>query len=504
MSKTSPKSTASPRPHKVWLILSIIFSTLLITTTLTLGTMVVLINFLPPLYLYSTLIILGIITIVFIPLMLLKHIKLFIKIPLFFLSLLFSAIYLFAIIYLNQTFNFVNHLKGQDYLTESYYVVVMNSSPYQNITDLQDHTIATYDENQDIYDAAVAELHSLLPAQTQTVSSISELSSNLTGQITDAAFISSIHYDLLNELSLDNSTPFSEQTRIIHTIEVQVESHDDFTTNNLDLTTEPFVLYISGIDAYGDISTMKRGRSDVNMLATVNPKTHEILLISIPRDYYVQLHNTTGPKDKLTHAGIYGIQMSVTTLEDVLDIPINYYLKVNFSTVVNLVDTLDGIEVYSDQSFTPWTNRNLTISKGNIHMDGATALAFARERKAYSTGDRHRVQNQQAVISALISKISHSPIILTKYSEILQDISNSLETNLHHDEISALIRLQLQDMPNWQIYKYNLEGEDAHDYTYSMGHQLLYVMAPDFATVDKAHNLITSMLAGESLNTAGL
>lgn len=249
---------------------------------------------------------------------------------------------------------------------------------------------------------------------------------------------------------------------------------------------------------------MKRGRSDVNMLATVNPKTHEILLISIPRDYYVQLHDTTGPKDKLTHAGIYGIQMSVTTLEDVLDVPINYYLKVNFSTVVNLVDTLDGIEVYSDQSFTPWTNRNLTISKGNIHMDGATALAFARERKAYSTGDRHRVQNQQAVISALISKISHSPIILTKYSEILQDISNSLETNLHHDEISALIRLQLQDMPNWQIYKYNLEGEDAHDYTYSMGHQLLYVMTPDFATVDKAHNLITSMLAGESLNTAGL
>ena len=245
---------------------------------------------------------------------------------------------------------------------------------------------------------------------------------------------------------------------------------------------------------------MQRGRSDVNMLATVNPETHEVLLTSIPRDYYVQLHGTTGYRDKLTHAGIYGVQMSMQTLEDLLDIEIDYYLKVNFSTVVNLVDTIGGIDVYSDQQFVPWTNRNITIPKGNVHMDGAMALAFARERKSYATGDRHRVQNQQDVITAIIKKVSGSTVILTKYAEILDNLANCLTTNIGKDEISSLVKMQLQSMPSWQIGQYSLNGSDSRNYTYSMGQQLLYVMEPNQETVKTAHDNIMGVIEGKPLS----
>ena len=274
----------------------------------------------------------------------------------------------------------------------------------------------------------------------------------------------------------------------------------DNTHPDIDISTQPFTVFISGIDSYGDISSMTRGRSDVNMLATINPNTHEILLTSIPRDYYVQLHGTTGTRDKLTHAGIYGIQMSMQTLEDLLGIEINYYVKVNFSTVTKLVDTIGGIDVYSDQSIRPWTNPKITIPKGNVHMDGAMALAFARERKSYSTGDRHRVQNQQDVISAIIKKVSSSSVILTKYSEILSDLADCLSTNIGKDEISSLVKLQLDEMPSWQIGQYSLNGSDAHDYTYSMGQQVLYVMEPNLETVQTASDNIKGIIEGKPLS----
>ena len=264
------------------------------------------------------------------------------------------------------------------------------------------------------------------------------------------------------------------------------------------VTTESFNIYVSGIDTYGDIST--RSRSDVNMVITVNPKTNTILLTSIPRDFYVQLNGTTGSKDKLTHAGLYGVDMSIKTIEDLLSIDIDYFLRVNFSTLVSVVDLIGGIDVYSDKGFRPWTAPDIYIPKGNVRMDGKTALAFSRERYAYVEGDRHRVQNQQDVISAIIKKMTTSTALLTKYTQLLDSISNSFETNINMGEVSKLMKLQLNKMPSWNIQKYSVNGFDSSNYTYTFGKQLLYVMEPDYATVKSATSYINNVIAGKEIN----
>ena len=200
-------------------------------------------------------------------------------------------------------------------------------------------------------------------------------------------------------------------------------------TSNITISKDSFALYISGIDQWGSVSTV-RGRSDVNIVAIVNPKIHKVLLINTPRDYYVQLHGKTGLKDKLTHAGVYGIDMSLNTLEDLYDINIDYYLRVNFDTLVKLVDVIGGIEVYSDKTFISSHQRDWKIKEGMNKMDGKQALAYSRERYAYKEGDRHRGKNQQDVITAIIKKASSSKVILTKYNSILDTLEGSFQTNI--------------------------------------------------------------------------
>ncbi len=490
--KPNPSKQTQANSSSLLIVGKIITAILSASYILLLGTLIQL-NILPTHYFIIATIIITVLTSPCIILTWRKHTRKTLKIPFALISIILSMIYCVISSYFLQTSNFLSNLKPQNTLTEHYYVVVQNDSEFQDIKDLEHKSIQTFDEKTDIYTSALQQLNSAVSTNLSTVDAVSDLASHLLKGQTDAIFLSATYKAMLEE---DDET-FSNNARILYTIEVSVAIEPE-TQTNIDVVTEPFTIFISGADAYGGISD--RSRSDVNMLATVNPKTHTILLTSIPRDYYVQLHGTTGPRDKLTHAGIYGVQMSANTISNLLNVKINYYVKVNFSTVVNLVDTIGGIDVYSDQKFVPWTNRAITIPEGNVHMDGATALAFARERKSYATGDRHRVQNQQAVLKAIIDKVSHSTVLLTKYSEILNDLSSSLETNLGKDEISNLIRLQLQDMPNWQVYEYNLNGSDAREVTYSMGNQPLYVMMPDQATVEAAHNYITAVLNGEPVN----
>lgn len=485
----------SARTKRIFKILGIVFSALLGVASLVLAIMIIAINLLPNIYLVPLLAIIVIIAVAFSTIMCHPKVKPGIKTPFLCLSLLFTGIYTVGIVYLNHTFNFFDSLKGQEYITESYYVLVEKDSPYQNLKDLNDKTVGTFDEGIEIYQQAIEKLQKANKTlRLENVDSINALPEKLMANEVDAVLMSAMHKELLAE----DDNKFNESTRVVYTIEIKVKANIDTNHPDIDVTTEPFTVFISGSDAYGNLSD--RSRSDVNMLATVNPQTHEVLLTSIPRDYYVQLHGTTGARDKLTHAGIYGVQMSVNTLADLLDIKIDYYVKVNFSTLVSLVDTIGGIEVYSDQQFVPWTNRHITIPKGNVHMDGAMALAFARERKSYATGDRHRVQNQQDVLTTILKKVSSSTVILTKYSEILSDLSNCIETNFGKDEISQLIKLQLKDMPSWQIASYSLNGSDSHNVTYSMGNQMLYVMEPNLQTVQTAHDNITAIIEGKPLS----
>ena len=223
-----------------------------------------------------------------------------------------------------------------------------------------------------------------------------------------------------------------ENTKVIYTYKVVVKdkSTKKLTITKEDTSKDPYIIYISGTDSRTTVKAVSR--SDDNIIAVVRPKDHKILLIHIPRDYYVQLSGTTGIKDKLTHAGVYGINKSINTIEDLLDIKINEYIKVSFATVIKSVDLLDGIDIYSEKAFIPWTNRNCYIKQGVQHVDGTCALAFARERKTYERGDRHRGENQEQVLSKIIEKMTN-PKYLVKYNDILTQTESSFETNISYE-----------------------------------------------------------------------
>ena len=246
------------------------------------------------------------------------------------------------------------------------------------------------------------------------------------------------------------------------------------------------------------------------MLITVNPNTYEILLVSIPRDYYVRLRDENnkimqGYKDKLTHAGYYGISSSINTIEDFMDIDIDYYIKVGFNTVTELVDMIGGIDVYSDKTFVSHNYKDVIIKEGINHMNGKMALGFARERMVYSTGDRHRIQNQQDVFEAVLKKMTHSKDLLFKYTSILDTLKDCLETSLTSKDITNLVNYQLDKMPSWTIKTYNLDGYDSSGYTFSYGDNTkLWVMEPNYDTINKASSYINGMKKRLSFNEMGL
>ena len=226
-------------------------------------------------------------------------------------------------------------------------------------------------------------------------------------------------------------------------------------------------------------------------------KNSKILLTNTPRDYYIQLHGTTGDKDKLTHAGVYGIDMSMQTLEDLYETEINYYIRVNFNTLISLVDEIGGIDIYSDLAFVPHTNKSIYVEYGWNHFDGAAALAYSRERRAYLEGDIHRGKNQQQVIEAIIKKVTQSKDINT-YLKLLNNIEDSFQTNIDKKLINGFINLQVKNNYNWKFESIQANGYDDGGYTYSYPGQYLYVMQPDLESLNSAKKKIKELLESNS------
>lgn len=404
-----------------------------------------------------------------------------------FISCIFIFILSIGIFYMYKTMNFMDIIKAKNYELENYYVVVLKDS-YTSISEIDGKTLGEYSSSKN-YISALNELDKKIDFNEEEYTDFEEASQALLDGEISALFMSQTHKDMADE----QVSNFSESVAILDTISIKVES--EVAIKDVDVTEQPFNIYISGIDVYGDIASVSR--SDVNMIVTVNPKTHEVLLTSIPRDYYVQLHGTTGYKDKLTHAGTYGIDMSIATIEDLLKIDINYYIRVNFTTLINVVDSIGGIDVYSDASLTAYTNQSCKYKVGTNHLDGKCALAFARERYAYKAGDRHRVQNQQAVLTAILNKILSSKTLITKYTGILNSLGSSFQTNMPKNKIYSLVNMQLDKMPNWDISNYSLDGTDSRNYTYSYSGSKLYVMNPDYTTVVKARELIDNIMESD-------
>lgn len=424
-----------------------------------------------------------------------KGVKFFVKIFNVFLTFILITIVLISMNYLNKTVDFLNTIKNKLYQTEEYYLVTLKDSKYTSLKDLNEKTIGIYkDEINNNYNNLIIDMLNGMTVYLDEYDSYMDAANVLLEGKEEVILISASYKSLVE----DSIEDFYDKTKIIHKYSIKIKSAS--IEKEVNVSKEPFSIFISGIDSYGDITTV--ARSDVNIVATVNPSTYDVLITSIPRDYYVQLYNTTGYKDKLTHSGMYGINTTVKTVEDLLDIDINYYVRLNFSTVVKLVNAIDGIDVDSPTNFTAKANKNCTYIKGNNHLNGKCSLAFVRERYAFNEGDRQRIKNQQEVIKAVIKKAMSSKTIVSKYSKILKSFGGSFETNMSTDKIYDLVKLQLGDMPKWNIETQSLEGYDAYEYTYTpLGNIKPYVMIPEEKSVIDAKANIKKILDRVNIET---
>ena len=310
----------------------------------------------------------------------------------------------------------------------------------------------------------------------ETYAQIFEMFESLNNDEINAIIISSSVKNLLDTELND----INVKIKSIYNFKISIEKNDIVKVVNV--TNTPFNVYIAGGDGYGSIDYTFN--TDVNMVATINPTTRKILLTSIPRDYYVNLVGQ-GPNayDKLTHAGYYGIEESVKTVENLLDTDINYYVKINFSTIEGIVDAIGGVDVYSEYEFTA-SDGTYSYVKGYQHLDGKKALRFARERKSFATGDVQRVKNQQKVVEAMINKITSSTALISSYDRILDSVSDNLDTNMPSKDISRLVKMQLNDMRGWTIESQNAVGTGQMGPTYTFPTLNLYTMLPDKDSVN--------------------
>ena len=396
-----------------------------------------------------------------------------------FLALILIVIMTLGINYGLNTMDFLKSFGFSDYKTESYRVLVLSSSKFKSVSDLKNKTIGYLSkDNNEGLSKVVDKIKKKINYKEKIEEDVDSLITSLINEKVDAIVIDDARLDILKE---ENNEEYNLLKKI-DSLSVDVKSEK--IGKEVDVTNSSFNIYVSGIDTYGSIN--KVSRSDVNILITVNPITKEILLTNIPRDYYVKLHKN-GKYDKLTHAGIYGIDESINTLEDLFDTKINYYVKVNFTSLVDIVDSLDGITVNSPYSFV--SQDGYSYKKGENILDGKKALSFARERKSFKEGDRTRGENQQRVLTALINK-AMSPKIITNYTNLLTSLKGKFVTNISDEDITKLIKMQLKNNSSWTIKSISVNGTDAMDYVYSYNKTKLYVMKPDYETVNNAKEQI--------------
>lgn len=373
--------------------------------------------------------------------------------------------------------------------------VVRESDKAEELSDAEDYVFgiqyATDGENTD---KALSNINKQLKKSidTEVFDNMEEMAQALMDEEIDIIVYDSNYQNTMEKAS----EGFGSNTRVIY--EYTVEETQDVSLD-VPVQSEPFTVYISGIDIYGNVEDSSR--SDVNIIATVNPTTHQILLVTTPRDYYVEIPGISGGmKDKLTHAGNYGVDVSIDTLEELYQVSIPFYGRLNFTSFINIIDILGGVDVESEYAFTTGTDAGavVEIQEGTNHLDGQEALAFARERHALVDGDNQRGKNQEALITAMIKKMV-SPSMIVKAADILNEAADSVETNMSMKQIRALIKQQLSDHSDWQIYSMAADGIGGQEMCYSTGSQYLYVTIPNEDTVAEIADMINKVEAGEMI-----
>lgn len=418
------------------------------------------------------------------------------------LTLLITALCLIGTNVLSIANTTVDKISGQAVQGSKIAVYVLKDSPAESIQDLKDASFSlTNSYDSDKVWAAVDDINATIGStiQTQIYDSVYTMIDTLRSGEVDAIILNEAYSGLLEEQ--EEYATFADETRIVYEYEIKEEVKEAEEENDKDVN-DPFILYISGSDTRS--TKLVTSRSDVNLLAVVNPSSRQILLINTPRDYYVNTAVSGGTKDKLTHAGIYGIQCSMDTLGALYDEKVDHYVQVNFTGFEKLIDAIGGITVDVDQTFTNKNGGNYSFQKGPTQMDGSKALAYVRERYALADGDNGRGRHQMQVISAIVSKISSGNTIVTKYADIMDSMQGTFATDMSSDAIGELVKMQLSDTGKWNVKSYAVTGTGASNVTYSMPGRKLYVMIPNQATVDHAKELIDKVYAGDTITDEDL
>lgn len=401
------------------------------------------------------------------------------------LSIILSILQAIGIVYMLKADKLMADVGGANYKTDNMIVVVKKDNPASNLMDASMYRFGTQTAvDQENTQIMVDNINTSLGREVkiEQYGTVQELANALLEGRVDAA----IYNQALDGLITDVIEDYSEQVRVLYQYGIETEIEQE----NVDVE-EPFNVYISGIDVSGPVAT--NSRSDVNIIMTVNPNTKKILLTTTPRDYYVQIPDISGEqRDKLTHAGIYGVDASMRTLEQLYGIDISYYARVNFSSLVKIVDTLGGVDVDSDFEFDA---QGYHFQKGMNHLDGDQALAFSRERYSFEDGDNQRGKDQQKVLTAILNK-AMSPAILSNASALIADVSDSVQTNMTQEEMAKFIKMQLNDGASWTIESAAASGTGDTQACYSSGDQPLYVMWPDKAVVQSISARMNEILSG--------
>lgn len=401
------------------------------------------------------------------------------------LSIILSILQAIGIVYMLKADKLMADVGGANYKTDNMIVVVKKDNPASNLMDASMYRFGTQTAvDQENTQTMLDNINKALgrEVKVEQYGTVQELANALLEGRVDAA----VYNQALDGLITDSIEDYSDKVRVLYHYGIETELEQETAD-----VEEPFNVYISGIDVDGPITT--NSRSDVNIIMTVNPNTKKILLTTTPRDYYVQIPDISGEqRDKLTHAGIYGVDASMRTLEQLYGIDISYYARVNFSSLVKIVDTLGGVDVDSDFEFTAG---GYQFKKGMNHLDGKQALAFSRERYSFEDGDNQRGKDQEKVLTAILNK-AMSPAILSNASALIADVSDSVQTNMTQEEMAKFIKMQLNDGASWTIESQAASGNGDTQACYSSGDQPLYVMWPDEAVVQSISAKMNEILSG--------
>lgn len=483
-------------------VLSILLSVVLVISSFYLLYQVIRLNVLPSKFLFPLTIGVVVLDAIFILLLIYFSKNVVSKIVCIALTLFICVASCMGGYYISKTHNVLSSITNvAKHAKNTVSVVVKESSSIKNKSQLNGVSVGSLRLNEQGSKKVLKELsgEGIVLNQTEYDSMTALLEAFYNGEVDSIIINESSRSQILDMEAYSN---FDSNTRVVYQTSYKVKNNDSATSVS-DITSKPFNVLISGSDTRGGFD--ENGRSDVIMIATVNPKTHTILLTSVPRDFYVTTACDAGDGcmqgalDKITHTGIHGTNTTKRTVEQLLGIEINYTFKVGFDTVTDLVDALGGVDVnvepgYATNSFAALSG--FSVHEGVNHLNGEQALAFARERYSYTEGDRQRTKNQQQVLMGIVKEAT-KPSVITNYAAIMDTMANTFSTTMSNEEITDLIKYQLNNNPTWKMEQYMVDGTGDTLMCAELG-DAASVMVPDQSTVKMAKDKINAVLAGKS------